>query len=114
MHMAAQSIIVKASGTPCKDIVENKDRGYSGLKDVKVWITGVIPVALNLISGYNPTAYTFREKFASAIGVLGKDVDSYLNTIHQYLPFRKDEMAKIRGAVKNLANRLYFSFLFTW
>lgn len=93
----------------CKDIVENKDRGYSGLKDVKVWITGVIPVALNLISGYNPTAYTFREKFASAIGVLGKDVDSYLNTIHQYLPFRKDEMAKIRGAVKNLANRLYFT-----
>ena len=93
----------------CKDIVENKDRGFSGLKDVKVWITGVIPVALNLISGYNPRAYTFREAFASAIGVLGEDVESYLNTIHQYLPFKNDEMAKIREAVKNLANRLYFT-----
>lgn len=94
--------------TACKEIVESVVI-YPKLENIMVWTTGILPVALNILSGYNPKSYTFDQNFADAIGVLGEDVESHLDVIHEYLPFADGEREKIRDAVRNLGNRLYFA-----
>lgn len=81
----------------------------AGMAKVCVWVTGVLPIALRLISDFTPENHTFRPQFAAAFGLCDSDVDSMLDKVHQSFPFQNDqEKSKVRNAIKQLASRLYF------
>lgn len=101
----------RAFFTSCKIIAAGGfKKKNQGLQQAKVWVTGVLPIALKLISDFNPEVFTFRPIFADAIGLLDEDVDRMLDAVDGYFPFRDggQEKARVRAAIGKLANRLYF------
>lgn len=94
----------------CKNITSSSfKKKKPGLLQAKVWVTGVLPIALKLISDFNPELFTFRPDFADAIGLLDNDVDCMLDAVDRYFPFQDSiEKERVRIAIGKLANRLYF------
>lgn len=79
------------------------------LPNSKVWLTGVTPIALDVLSGFNPDILTFDESVANAVGLLDADVDSMLEKVHQAMPFQDDQQkADVRNAIRVHFNGLMF------
>lgn len=94
----------------CKAITGSRFvRDHTGLRQGKVWVTGVLPIALKVISDFNPEVFTFRPEFDDAIGLLDADVDDMLEKVDGFFPFADDqEKRNVRAAICKLANRHYF------
>lgn len=79
------------------------------LPENKVWVTGVLPIALDLISGFKPENLTFDENLLNAVGLRDQDVDKMLQLVHDALPFENHEqMQEVRMAIRDHANHLQF------
>ena len=79
------------------------------LPENKVWVTGVLPIALDLISGFKPENLTFDENLLNAVGLRDQDVDKMLRLVHDALPFENHEqMQEVRMAIRDHANYLQF------
>eukprot|EP00550_Attheya_septentrionalis_P003234 CAMPEP_0198286428 /NCGR_PEP_ID=MMETSP1449-20131203/5515_1 /TAXON_ID=420275 /ORGANISM="Attheya septentrionalis, Strain CCMP2084" /LENGTH=601 /DNA_ID=CAMNT_0043984165 /DNA_START=102 /DNA_END=1907 /DNA_ORIENTATION=+ len=75
----------------------------------KVWLTGITPIALNVLSGFTPKNLMFDEDIADAIGLLDDDVDRMLDEVHEFMPFQDDgEKMRVRDAIKKHYNGLQF------
>ena len=75
----------------------------------KVWLTGITPIALNVLSGFSPEILTFDEEMADAVGLLDEDVDRMLDEVHEFMPFQDDrEKRRVRDAIKKHYNGLKF------
>ena len=74
----------------------------------KVWVTGVTPIALDLISGFKPTNMTFDAVLLDAVGLRAEDVDSMLERVNEVEPFVDDQRERLREAIKDNANHLQF------
>ena len=75
----------------------------------KVWVTGVLPIVLDLISDFKPVHQTFADSMLDAVGLLDEDVDSMLEAVHEALPFADDEQKEqVREAIRYHANHLQF------
>lgn len=82
---------------------------FPGLLAGKVWVAGVLPIALKLISDFNPALLTFSLAFDDAIGLLDGDVDRMLEEVDGFFAFQNaQEKKKVRVAIGKLVNRLYF------
>ena len=75
----------------------------------KVWVTGVLPIVLDLISDFKPVNKTFSTGMLDAVGLRDADVDDMLQAVHAAEPFTDDdEMGKVREAIRYHANHLKF------
>lgn len=75
----------------------------------KVWVTGVLPIALDLISDFQPSNKTFSADMLDAVGLRDLDVDNMLSRVHATVPFTNDdEMQRVRNAIRHHANHLQF------
>jgi hypothetical protein len=75
----------------------------------KVWVTGIVPIVLDLISEFNPDNLTFKSEMLDAVGLRDKDVDYMLERVHTAEPFTStQEMEKVRRAIQFHANNLQF------
>lgn len=88
----------------CKSITSP----YSQTK-TNIWLTGVTHIALELISGFEPTNITFNANFANVLGYEEKHVREMLALVNERTPFAsKQQMDTAFEAVEQIANRLYF------
>eukprot|EP00977_Amphora_coffeiformis_P025057 scaffold18078_cov147-Amphora_coffeaeformis.AAC.2 len=55
--------------------------------DLKVWVTGITPIGLLLISGFKPVDLTFKPSMANVVGLLRENVSRMLDAIQQYNPY---------------------------
>ena len=77
----------------------------------RVWVTGVVPIVLDLISGFKPENMTFVPEMSDALGLRDDDVDFMLDCVHRANPFETDqEKAQVRVAIQDHANHLQFLF----
>lgn len=74
----------------------------------KVWVTGVTPIALDLISGLKPTNMTFDAALLDAVGLRAEDVDSMLERVNEVEPFVDDQRERLHEAIEDHANQLQF------
>ena len=78
-------------------------------KSNKVWVTGVLPIALDLICDFKPVTVTFSEDMLDAVGLRDDDVDKMLREVHTAEPFAdKEEMEGVGLAIRDHANHLKF------
>jgi hypothetical protein len=79
--------------------------------DIKTWVTGISPVGLSLIIGFQYEDLTFDESMANAVGLLDADVDRMLDVVHQQAPFQNlQEKAAVRSAIQDHYKHLGFPF----
>jgi hypothetical protein len=79
------------------------------LPNAMIWLTGITPIALEVLSGFKPVILTFDEAVADPVGLLDTDVDNMLNEVHRLKPFSStDEKTKVRDAIKMHYNGLRF------
>ena len=74
-----------------------------------VWLTGVVPIALDLICEFKPKNMTFTKSMAEAVGLRDEDVDRMLEVVHSAEPFDSDvQKTLVREAIRDHANHLQF------
>lgn len=56
------------------------------LPNAMIWLTGITPIALDVLSGFKPVILTFDEAVADPVGLLDTDVDNMLNEVHRLKP----------------------------
>jgi hypothetical protein len=78
------------------------------LPQSNVWLTGITPIALEVLSGFNPEILTFNAKFADAVGLRDADVDCMLQKVDEFMPFQDGEKKRVRLAIKIHYNGLKF------
>jgi hypothetical protein len=79
--------------------------------NIKTWVTGISPVGLSLITGFQYQDLSFEESMADAVGLLDADVDRMLEVVHQQTPFQNlVEKAAVRSAIQEHYNHLRFPF----
>jgi hypothetical protein len=77
------------------------------LPSSKTWLTGITPIALNVLSWFNPEVLTFNENMADMVGLMDEDVDRMLDRVHAFRPFKDDEeKEKVRKALRTHYNGL--------
>ena len=72
--------------TSCKTITGSGfKKKNQGLQQAKVWVTGVLPIALKkVISDFNPEVFAFRPEFDNVIGLLDSDVNDMLQKVNRF------------------------------
>jgi len=60
----------------------------------RVWVTGVVPIGLDLSSDFKPINMSFMSKLSGTLGFREHDVDYMLNCVHCAQPFRTDQEKK--------------------
>jgi hypothetical protein len=78
------------------------------LPHTKTWVIGITPLALSLLSGFNPDVLAFNPALADVVGLCDEDVDRMLDQVHTYNPFKDDEKSRVRAAIKGHYNGLLF------
>lgn len=81
--------------------------GQSKLKNT-VWVTGVLPLALDLISEFKPQNMTFDAELLDSLGLREEDVDKMLDLVDGEEPFAGQQKDQVRKAIKDHANHLQF------
>jgi len=75
----------------------------------RVWVTGVVPIVLDIISDFNPENLTFQSEMSDALGLREEDVNRMLNCVHSAEPFNSEEEKElVREAIRDHANHLQF------
>lgn len=77
--------------------------------DMNVWVTGITPIGLSLISGFNPDDLTFEPSMADVVGLLRENVSGMLDAVDQYNPFKSDdEKDQVVQAIEKHFNSLRY------
>jgi hypothetical protein len=76
---------------------------------LKVWVTGITPIGLDLLSSFSPTNLTFQESMAHAVGLRDEDITNMLAVVDGFMPFADDaEKARFRDAIKLHFNNIKY------
>ena len=90
--------------TACKMILQDM-----ATPNNQIWLTGVSPIALDLLCGFKPRNVTFEKTMADGVGLLDQDVAHMLDKVHAFLPFSSvEEKAEVHQAIRDHANHLRF------
>jgi hypothetical protein len=77
--------------------------------DMNVWVTGITPIGLSWISGFNPDNLTFEPSMADVVGILRENVSGMLDAVDQYNPFKSDdEKDQVAQAIEKHFNSLRY------
>ena len=77
---------------------------------LKIWLTGIAPIGMNVISTLDPDPITFERECAGAVGLLAQDVDAMIEAVHNYMPFDSEDLKQevIRAVAVHFNNINYF------
>jgi hypothetical protein len=76
--------------------------------DLKVWVTGITPIGLGILSSFSPTDLTFDMDMADAVGFLDADITRMMDAVEKFNPFANDEKARIIAAIKTHFNSIKY------
>jgi hypothetical protein len=75
----------------------------------KIWMTGITPVSIEVMSGLAVDDLTFDGKVSDAVGLRVEDVRGMLEIVHEQLPFDyDDEKERVFSAIQHHFNHFAF------
>ena len=113
-HSAGLYAKIKAKIT--KDCFPNYFGFFSAVKvalddhavePLKIWLTGILPIAIKEMSGLNVVHITFSHAMANAVGLTNRDVQRMMDQVNDKVPFQDGERDRATSWLQQL-NRLGF------
>ena len=78
------------------------------MSHAKIFLTGILPIAIEEMSGLPIKVVTFEPFMANAVGSTDEDVQNMLDRVHQYAPFKEGEQEVAKNRIKHHFNNLSF------
>jgi hypothetical protein len=88
---------------------DNCKVAYGNLEiDMKVWVTGITPIGLGILSSFSPEDLTFDSAMADAVGFLDVDITRMMDVVEKSKPFANNEKALFSAAIKKHFNSIKY------